>query len=98
MTSRAGAFSSCSRGATWPRAEAGRRRPASGIVLAVIGLIALTHLGERYLGGMTATYFGYGHLVVAFAMLEDGLKVQEGFEERPVKVKHVVELVAEALG
>lgn len=32
------------------------------------------------------------------AMLEDGLKAQEGFEERPVKVRHVVELVADAIG
>ncbi len=32
------------------------------------------------------------------AMLEDGLKAQDGFEERPVKVRHVVELVAEAIG
>jgi Fe-S oxidoreductase len=31
------------------------------------------------------------------AMLEDGLKAQKGFEERPVKVRHVVELVAEAI-
>ncbi len=31
------------------------------------------------------------------AMLEDGLKVQKGFEEHPVKVRHVVELVAEAI-
>ena len=31
------------------------------------------------------------------AMLEDGLKVQKGFEAHPVKVRHVVELVAEAL-
>jgi Fe-S oxidoreductase len=41
----------------------------SAIVLGVIGLIALTHLGERYLGGMTGVYFGYGHLVVAFSFL-----------------------------
>jgi Fe-S oxidoreductase len=41
----------------------------SAIVLAVIGLIALTHLGERYLAGMTGIYFGYGHLVVAFSFL-----------------------------
>jgi len=32
------------------------------------------------------------------AMLEDGLKAQEGFEAHPVKVRHVVELVAEAIG
>jgi len=32
------------------------------------------------------------------AMLEDGLKAQEGFEERPVQVKHVVELIADAIG
>lgn len=32
------------------------------------------------------------------AMLEDGLKVQEGYEANPVKVRHVVELVAEAIG
>ena len=31
------------------------------------------------------------------AMLEDGLKVQEGYEANPVKVRHVVELVAEAI-
>ncbi len=30
-------------------------------------------------------------------MLEDGLKAQEGFDERPVEVKHVVELVADAI-
>jgi Fe-S oxidoreductase len=31
------------------------------------------------------------------AMLEDGLKAQDGFESRPVKVRHVIELVADAL-
>ncbi len=31
------------------------------------------------------------------AMLEDGLKAQDGFESAPVKVRHVVELVAEAI-
>ena len=31
------------------------------------------------------------------AMLEDGLKAQEGYEEHPVKVRHVVELVADAI-
>jgi Fe-S oxidoreductase len=31
------------------------------------------------------------------AMLEDGLKVQEGYEEHPVQVKHVVEIVADAI-
>ncbi|MFO7769504.1 MAG: 4Fe-4S dicluster domain-containing protein [bacterium] len=31
------------------------------------------------------------------AMLEDGLKAQEGFDERPVKVRHVIELVADAI-
>jgi Fe-S oxidoreductase len=31
------------------------------------------------------------------AMLEDGLKAQEGFEENPVKVRHVVEIVADAI-
>jgi Fe-S oxidoreductase len=41
----------------------------SAIVLATIGVIALTHLGERYLTGMPSTYFGYGHLVVAFSFL-----------------------------
>lgn len=41
----------------------------SAVVLAVIGVIALTHLGERYLTGTTSTYFGYGHLVVAFSFL-----------------------------
>ena len=41
----------------------------SAVVLATIGVIALTHLGERYLGGMTGTYMGYGHLVVAFGFL-----------------------------
>ncbi|MHC1581328.1 MAG: (Fe-S)-binding protein, partial [Methanopyraceae archaeon] len=30
-------------------------------------------------------------------MLQDGLKSREGYDERPVQVKHVVELVAEAL-
>lgn len=41
----------------------------SAVVLATIGVIALTHLGERYLTGMPSTYFGYGHLVVAFSFL-----------------------------
>ncbi len=41
----------------------------SAIVLAVIAVIALTHLGERYLPGMTGTYFGYAHLMVAFSFL-----------------------------
>jgi Fe-S oxidoreductase len=41
----------------------------SAIVLAVIGLIALTHLGERYLTGATSSYFGYAHLAVAFSFL-----------------------------
>lgn len=41
----------------------------SGIVLGVIGLIALTHLGERYLAGDVGEYFGYAHLVVAFSFL-----------------------------
>ncbi len=31
------------------------------------------------------------------AMLEDGLKAQEGFEEHPVKARHVVEIVADAI-
>jgi Fe-S oxidoreductase len=30
-------------------------------------------------------------------MLQDGLKSRDGYDERPVAVKHVVELVAEAL-
>jgi hypothetical protein len=30
-------------------------------------------------------------------MLEDGLKAQEGFEEKPVRVRHVVELVADTI-
>jgi Fe-S oxidoreductase len=41
----------------------------SGIVLAAIAVIAVTHLGERYLAGTTSTYFGYAHLVVAFTFL-----------------------------
>jgi Fe-S oxidoreductase len=41
----------------------------SGIVLAVIGVIALTHLGERYLADPASVYFGYAHLVVAFSFL-----------------------------
>ncbi len=41
----------------------------SAIVLAVIGVIAATYLGERYTEGMTAVYYGYGHLVVAFSFL-----------------------------
>ena len=32
----------------------------SGVVLAVIGLIALTHLGERFLADPASVYFGYG--------------------------------------
>jgi Fe-S oxidoreductase len=43
--------------------------PESGIVLAAITVIALTHLGERYLTGTTSTYFGYAHLMVAFTFL-----------------------------
>ncbi len=43
--------------------------PESGIVLAAIGVIALTHLGERYLEPSTAEYFGYAHLVIAFSFL-----------------------------
>ena len=41
----------------------------SGIVLGVIGVIALTHLGERYMSGDASEYFGYAHLVVAFSFL-----------------------------
>lgn len=41
----------------------------SGIVLAVIGVIALTHLGERYFGDPASVYFGYAHLAVAFSFL-----------------------------
>ncbi|HSG49920.1 MAG TPA: (Fe-S)-binding protein [Longimicrobiales bacterium] len=41
----------------------------SGIVLTIIGVIALTHLGERFLADPASTYFGYGHLVVAFSFL-----------------------------
>jgi len=41
----------------------------SAIVLVVIGLIAATHLGERYLTGAGSTYFGYAHLMVAFSFL-----------------------------
>lgn len=41
----------------------------SAIVLGIIALIALTHLGERYLDGMTAEYFGFAHLIVAFSFL-----------------------------
>jgi len=41
----------------------------SAIVLGVIALIALTYLGERYAPGQASTYFGYGHLVVAFTFL-----------------------------
>ncbi|MFQ5536603.1 MAG: (Fe-S)-binding protein [Gemmatimonadota bacterium] len=41
----------------------------SAIVLGIIAVIALTHLGERYLTGTTSTYFGYAHLMVAFSFL-----------------------------
>jgi len=41
----------------------------SGIVLGVIGLIAVTHLGEHYSAGLVAEYWGYAHLVVAFGFL-----------------------------
>ncbi|MDH5589555.1 MAG: heterodisulfide reductase-related iron-sulfur binding cluster [Gemmatimonadota bacterium] len=41
----------------------------SAVVLTIIGVIALTHLGERYLAGDVSAYFGYGHLVVAFSFL-----------------------------
>ncbi|MEJ2538392.1 MAG: heterodisulfide reductase-related iron-sulfur binding cluster [Gemmatimonadota bacterium] len=41
----------------------------SAVVLGVIGLIALTHLGERFLADPASTYFGWGHLVVAFSFL-----------------------------
>ncbi len=43
--------------------------PESGIVLLMIGVIALSHLGERYLGLPASEYFGYLHLVVAFSFL-----------------------------
>ncbi len=43
--------------------------PESAVVLALIGIIALTHLGERFLAAPTGTYFGYAHLVVAFSFL-----------------------------
>lgn len=41
----------------------------SAVVLTVIGLIAATYLGEQFGAGMAATYWGYGHLVVAFGFL-----------------------------
>jgi hypothetical protein len=41
----------------------------SAVVLFVIGIIAATHLGERYYDGMTSIYFGYAHLVVSFSFL-----------------------------
>ncbi len=41
----------------------------SAIVLGIIAVIALTHLGERYLDGLTSVYFGYAHLAVAFSFL-----------------------------
>jgi len=41
----------------------------SAVVLALIGVIALTHLGERFLAAPTGTYVGYAHLVVAFSFL-----------------------------
>ncbi len=41
----------------------------SAIVLALIGVIALTHLGERFLAGPVGTYMGYAHLMVAFSFL-----------------------------
>ncbi len=43
--------------------------PESGIVLLMIGVIALSHLAERYLGAPAGEYFGYLHLVVAFSFL-----------------------------
>ena len=41
----------------------------SAIVLLLIGVIALTHVGERLLPGLAGTYFGYFHLMVAFSFL-----------------------------
>ena len=41
----------------------------SAVVLAIIGVIAATHLGERYLADPTAVYMGWAHLVVAFSFL-----------------------------
>lgn len=41
----------------------------SAVVLTVIGVIALTYLGEQFGGGMAATYWGYAHLAVAFGFL-----------------------------
>lgn len=41
----------------------------SAVVLAVIALIALSHLGERYAGADLVEYFGYAHLVFAFGFL-----------------------------
>jgi Fe-S oxidoreductase len=43
--------------------------PESAIVLLMIGIIALTHLAERYAGEPAGEYFGYLHLVVAFSFL-----------------------------
>lgn len=41
----------------------------SAIVLTVIGVIAATYLGEHYTTGLASTYWGYGHLVMAFGFL-----------------------------
>ena len=43
--------------------------PESGIVLLLIGIIALTHVGERLLPGLSSEYAGYLHLMVAFSFL-----------------------------
>lgn len=41
----------------------------SAVVLAVIGVIAATHLGERFLADPASTYMGWTHLVLAFSFL-----------------------------
>lgn len=41
----------------------------SAIVLAIIGVIALTHLGERFMADPASSYFAYAHLAVAFSFL-----------------------------
>jgi len=44
---------------------------------------------------------GAGTLAVScpfcIAMLDDGLKAQAGYDERPVEIRHVMEIVADAL-
>ena len=76
----------------------------SGEAIAMV-IQALTDPGDVclteeyvYLKGYTGAQAELNHnleqVIYAAEAFEDGLKAQEGFEQHPVKVRHVVELVA----